>query len=147
MAIRFGKSIFEYFAFNCSGNNWIIINMLLILILLTLFFKKSSKNDNQNIINGLMYIAHPICTGKLWVLCSAVVSLVLGLVHRCWESVSMLGLGPNGSMFNPNRIIAKDAKSCFFCYFVRCATLIVRVGENTLAPKRRNSLPNCLMSK
>ena len=30
-------------------------------------------------------------------------------------------------MLNPNRVIAKDIKSCTYCCYVRCATLIVRV--------------------
>ena len=49
---------------------------------------------------------------------------------------SMLGLDAK-----PNCVIAKDVKSCTYCCYVRCATLIVRVGENALAPDRRKSLP------
>ncbi len=41
----------------------------------------------------------------------------------------------------PYRIIAKDVKIYTYCCYVRCATLIVRVWENALAPNRRNSLP------
>ena len=33
-----------------------------------------------------------------------------------------------GSMLGPNCVIAKDAKSCTYCCYVRCATLIVWVG-------------------
>ena len=52
---------------------------------------------------------------------------------QCWR----------GNRFDSqsNRDKAKDVKSCtYFCY-VRCATLIVCVGGNTLAPNRRNSIP------
>ena len=45
-----------------------------------------------------------------------------------------------GSMFGPNRVIAKDVKSCTYYCYVRCATLIERAWANTLAPKRRKSL-------
>ncbi len=30
-----------------------------------------------------------------------------------------------GSIFGPNDVIAKDVKSCTYCYYVICATLIV----------------------
>ncbi len=30
-----------------------------------------------------------------------------------------------GSIFGPNRVIAKDVKRCTYCCYVRCATLIV----------------------
>ncbi len=33
-----------------------------------------------------------------------------------------------GSMLGPNRVIAKDVKSCTYCCYVRYATLIVWVG-------------------
>ena len=33
-----------------------------------------------------------------------------------------------GSMLGPSRVIAKDVKSCTYCCYVRCATLIVWVG-------------------
>ncbi len=46
-----------------------------------------------------------------------------------------------GSMLGPNRIIAEDVKSCTCCCYIRCATLIVLVGGNALAPNRRNSVP------
>ncbi len=39
----------------------------------------------------------------------------------------MLGIGFDGSMLDTNRIIAKDIKRYSYCY-VRCPTLIVRVG-------------------
>ncbi len=32
------------------------------------------------------------------------------------------------SRLSPNRVIAKDVKSCTYCYYVRCTTLLVRVG-------------------
>ena len=32
-------------------------------------------------------------------------------------------------MIGPNRDIAKHVKSCTYCCYVRCATLVVRVGE------------------
>ncbi len=35
----------------------------------------------------------------------------------------------------PNRVIAKDVASCTYFCCDRCATLIVRVGGNALAPK------------
>ncbi len=31
--------------------------------------------------------------------------------------------------FGPNRVIAKDVKSCTYCYYVRCAKFIIRVEE------------------
>ncbi len=34
-----------------------------------------------------------------------------------------------GSILGPNRIIAKDVKSCTYCCHVRCTTFIVWVGE------------------
>ncbi len=43
-------------------------------------------------------------------------------------------------MLGLNRVRTKDVKSCVYCYYLRCATLIVRVGRNTLAPNRRNSV-------
>ena len=46
-----------------------------------------------------------------------------------------------GSILSPNRVIAKDVKSCTYCCYIRCVTLIVCVGGNALAPNRRNSLP------
>ena len=33
-----------------------------------------------------------------------------------------------GSVLCQNRVIANDVKSCTYCCYVRCATLIVRVG-------------------
>ena len=33
-----------------------------------------------------------------------------------------------GSTIGPNCVIARDVKSCTFCYYVRCVTLMVRVG-------------------
>ena len=45
-----------------------------------------------------------------------------------------------GSILNPKRVIAKNVKICTYCCYVRCATLIVWVGENALAPNRRNSV-------
>ena len=33
-----------------------------------------------------------------------------------------------GSMLGPNRVIAKDVKTCIYCCYVRCGTLIVRLG-------------------
>ncbi len=35
---------------------------------------------------------------------------------------------------------AKHVKGCFYCCYVRCATLIIRVGGNALVPNWRNSL-------
>ena len=46
----------------------------------------------------------------------------------------MLVLGLEDS--TQNRVIAKDVKSCTYCCYVKCATLIVRVGGNALAPKQ-----------
>ncbi len=37
-------------------------------------------------------------------------------------------LGLHVSMLAPNRVIAKDVKSCVYCCYVRYATLIVRLG-------------------
>ncbi len=47
--------------------------------------------------------------------------------------------------FYPDRVIGKDVKRCTYCCYVRCATLIVWVLENALAPNRRNSVP-CTVS-
>ena len=87
-------------------------------------------------------VAYPLGTGRLWVRCSAMVSLactMLGLDHRvrghARKSASKLGFGLHGSMLDPNRVIAKDVKSCTYCCYVRYATLIVRVGGNALAQK------------
>ncbi len=41
-----------------------------------------------------------------------------------------------GLMLGPNRVIAKDVKGCTYRCSVRCATLIVKVGWNALAPKQ-----------
>ncbi len=40
-----------------------------------------------------------------------------------------------------NWVISKDVKSFTYCYYVRCATLIVLVEGNALAPNGRNALP------
>ncbi len=66
---------------------------------------------------------------------------MLGLVHRCPESASMLRLGLDSSKIDQNRVKAKDAKSCTYCCYVRCGKFILRVGGNTFVPSRRNSLP------
>ncbi len=39
-----------------------------------------------------------------------------------------------------NYVITKDVKICTYCWYVRCVTIIVRVGGNTLAPNRHNPL-------
>ena len=44
-------------------------------------------------------------------------------------------------MLGPNRVIAKEVKSCTYCCYIRCATLIVWVGVNAMAPNSRNSVP------
>ncbi len=66
---------------------------------------------------------------------------MLGLLIRCSESASILGIGVDGSMLDPNHVIDKDVKSCSYCRYVRCATSVVRVRGDALAPNRRNSLP------
>ena len=33
-----------------------------------------------------------------------------------------------GSNLSPNGVIIKDVKNCFYCWYARCATYIVRVG-------------------
>ncbi len=38
----------------------------------------------------------------------------------------MLGLGMDARPYN--QVIARDVRSCTYCCYVRCATLIVRVG-------------------
>ncbi len=50
-------------------------------------------------------------------------------------SALMFGLGLDGSMLNPNCVLAKDDKSCTYCWYVIYATLIVQIGGNALAPK------------
>ena len=51
---------------------------------------------------------------------------------RC--SASML---PSfASMLSTNCVIAKDVKSCTYFRSIRCATLLVRVEGNALAPKQ-----------
>ncbi len=42
-------------------------------------------------------------------------------VSRPWHGVGKV----MGSMLGPNRVLAKDVKSCTYCCYVRCATLIV----------------------
>ena len=42
----------------------------------------------------------------------------------------------SASMLSTNNVITKDIKSCTYCCNVRCATLIVRLGGNNLAPKK-----------
>ena len=34
-----------------------------------------------------------------------------------------------GSILGPNCLIAKEGKSCTYCFYVSCATLIVGVGD------------------
>ena len=53
---------------------------------------------------------------------------------RQWEGVD--------SIFGQNYVMAKDVKSCTYCCYVRCVTLIVWVGGNALAPNRHNSEPS-----
>ncbi len=45
-------------------------------------------------------------------------------------SVALLVAHPPvvGEVIGSNRVIAKDAKSCTYCCYVRCSTLIVKVG-------------------
>ena len=68
---------------------------------------------------------------------------MLGLVYQSSESASMIGFGHDarfvldGSMLDPNCVIAEDVKSCTVCCYIKCVTLIVRVG--CLVPKQRNS--------
>ena len=38
--------------------------------------------------------------------------------------LGVLGLGLDGSMLDPNCVIAKDVKSCSYCYYVKCALLM-----------------------
>ncbi len=56
------------------------------------------------------HVAHSIGTGRKWVRARPFI--------QCLRSASMLG---------PNRVIAKDVKSCTYCRYVKCTTLIVRV--------------------
>ncbi len=61
---------------------------------------------------------------------------------RLWQNISyLLSVGKvMGSMLGQNRVIAKNVKSCTYCCYVRCATLIVWVEYgNALAPNRCNS--------
>ncbi len=46
-----------------------------------------------------------------------------------------------GSILGPNRVIAKNVKSCTYCCYGRCATLIVWIGGNILVQNKRNSIP------
>ncbi len=68
-------------------------------------------------------------------------SAVVILVPDARPCTSMLGFGLDGLMLDPKRGISKYDKRCTYCYYVRCVTLIVRVGGNAFAPNRRNSLP------
>ena len=43
-------------------------------------------------------------------------------------SILSRGSGTQCSMPGPNHAIAQDVKSCTYCCYVRCATLIVLVG-------------------
>ncbi len=56
---------------------------------------------------------------------------MLSLDIRCTDSASML---------TQYQVIAKYVKSCTYCCYVRCATLIVQVCGNVLAPNRSNSV-------
>ena len=75
------------------------------------------------------HVAYSLGTGRLWVRGSAVLPLLWG--GHCSAlslgSASMLVLGFKDS--TQNRVIAKDVKSCNYCCYVRCATLIVLEGE------------------
>ncbi len=64
------------------------------------------------------------------------------LTNKPWHNTYhiLLTLVGDSSFFGPNRVIVKDVKICTYCYYVRCVTLIVWVGENALAPNRRISL-------
>ncbi len=59
---------------------------------------------------------------------------MLGHVHQCSELAFMLTLSLNGPMLDHNHVIAKDVKSCTYCYYVRFTTLKVWVNVNALAP-------------
>ena len=60
------------------------------------------------------------------VLASFVNSNLFGLTRVCGVTVSAFVQGEvMGSILGPNRVIAKDVKSCTYCCYVRCATLIV----------------------
>ncbi len=43
-----------------------------------------------------------------------------GLGFDARPCISMLGIVLNCLMLNPNRVIAKEVKSCTHCYYVRC---------------------------
>jgi len=102
-----------------------------------------------SVVSVAQLVAYPLGTGRLWVRGSAVVPWLWVCSHSSalsWSSASMLVLGldvrARPRRLDPNRVIAKDIKSCTYYCYVRYVTLIVRVGGNSLAPKnRRNSLP------
>ncbi len=65
---------------------------------------------------------------KVSTLCSFTKYKIRRISHPNRWSIDLLPNGKEmGSMLNPNRVIAKGIKSCTYCLYVRCATLIVRV--------------------
>ena len=65
------------------------------------------------------------------------VTSVLGITH----STSARHRRNMGLLLEPNRVIAKDVKSCTYCCYFRCATLIVWIGVMPWPKNRRNSIP------
>ena len=62
----------------------------------------------------------------------------------CYSSVtsseSARRWGVDGLDSWPNRIIAKDVKSCTFCCYVRCPTLIVWIGAQLGHPDKSRAI-------
>ncbi len=81
-------------------------------------------NSNHKPVSMAWHVAHQMGTERLWVWCSAVVSLV----PDAWPYILMLILGLNKCVAWP-KLCHKDIKSCTYCFYVRCATLILWVGE------------------
>ncbi len=53
----------------------------------------------------------------------------------------------SASKSDPNRVIAKDVKSCTYCCYLRGVTLIVRVGGIPWLQNRRNFQTKVVQSK
>ena len=85
----------------------------------------------------------------------AIVSVNIALRHRCINILLCLHPTRDCSVtriasarrswgvwfdFRPNHVIAKDVKNCTW-WCVRCATLLLWEGGNTLVQNRRNKLP------
>ena len=113
----------------CLVLNWIVICLVLkcksvIFILKRIYFKCTR-------VRGITFSAsarHGKVMGSMLGRCKP----------RTWcsESAIMLWLSLDGPMLDPNRVIAKDVKSCTYCCGINSTS-----RGNVLDSNRRNSLP------